>query len=74
MGKLTEVIYWWASVLRFEAIEMWRCLPGPWWCKLAILVLVLAIPGQLDEIALLAILSALRGRRARKTAQAASAT
>ena len=53
---------------RFQALEMWRALPGPWWCKVLLLAAVLAIPGQVDEIVLFALLAALRKRRARISA------
>jgi hypothetical protein len=65
MNAIAEVISWWAFVLKYEAREMWRALPGPWWCKLLIIIVLQAIPGELDEILLLVVLSALRKRRAR---------
>ena len=69
---MTGVVSWWAYVIRYEAREMWRAMPGPWWCKVLLLVLLLAVPGQLDEIVFLAVLSALRKRRARRALAEAS--
>lgn len=63
---------WWAYVVRYEAGEMWRAMPGPWPVKVALLAVMLAIPGQLDEIVFFAVMSALRKRRARKVAAARS--
>jgi hypothetical protein len=60
-----KVISWWAYVLRYEARELWRALPGPWWVKVLLLIATQAIPGPQDEIALLLIMAALRKRRAR---------
>ena len=34
---MTGLASWWAYVLRYEAREMWRALPGPWWCKTLLL-------------------------------------
>ena len=63
---MREVIDWWAYVLKYEAREFWRALPGPWWCKVLLLVILQLIPGELDEILLLVVLGWLRKRRASK--------
>ena len=60
---MTGVVSWWAYVIRYEAREMWRALPGPWWCKALLLAVCLAVPGPLDEVALLAVTAAFRKRR-----------
>ena len=60
---MIAVASWWAYVVRYEAREAWRALPGPWWCKALLLAACLAIPGPADEVALLAITAALRKRR-----------
>ena len=60
---------WYWTVIKWEARETWSALPGPWWVKVAIIVGCLAIPGQLDEIALLAVLKAVRARKARREAR-----
>jgi hypothetical protein len=71
---MIAVISWWAYVLRYEARELWRALPGPWWVKVLLIVLTQAIPGPQDEIALLLlIMAALRKRRARIAAAQALA-
>lgn len=61
---MSEILSWWAYVLRHEAREFWRSLPGPWWCKAALVAVCLAIPGELDEIILVSVLGWLRKRRA----------
>lgn len=74
---MTEVVagvryivgFYWA-VVRFEVRETWRALPGPWWVKLLIIGVCAAIPGCLDEIALVAALKLCRSRRARKAVAA----
>lgn len=68
---MRSVISWWAYVLRYEAREMWRSIPGPWWCKVLIIAAMLACPGELDEIVFFAVLGWLRRRRARKLAMEA---
>lgn len=67
---MSAAISWWAFVLRYEARELWRALPGPWWAKIILIAVLQLIPGMLDEIALLAILALLRRRRARVSGQA----
>lgn len=67
---MRDVLRWWAFVARYEARELWRALPGPWWVKVLLLVVTQAIPGPQDEILLLVIVSVLRKRRARLAAAA----
>lgn len=64
---------WWAFVLKYEARELWRALPGPWWVKVLLLVVTQAIPGPQDEILLLVIVAALRKYRARRALALAGA-
>ena len=63
---MSGVVSWWAFVLRYEARELWRSLPGPWWCKALLIAVCLAIPGPADELILVGLVGALRKRRARK--------
>ena len=65
---MTGVASWWAYVIRYEAREMWRALPGPWWCKVLLLAVCTAIPGPQDELILLAVVAAFRKRKARREA------
>jgi hypothetical protein len=67
VSELADVAGWWAYVIRYEAREMWRALPGPWWVKTLLLAACLAIPGPADEVALIAITAAFRRRRAART-------
>ena len=61
---MTAVASWWVFVLRYEAREMWRALPGPWWVKVLLIVITQAIPGPQDELVLLAVVAAFRKRQA----------
>ena len=63
---VTTVAGWWVFVVRYEARQMWRALPGPWWVKVMLVVVTQAIPGPQDELILLAIVAAFRKRQARK--------
>ena len=63
---MSAVAAWWAFVLRYEAREMWRALPGPWPVKVALIVVTQAIPGPGDELLLLLGMAALRRRQALK--------
>lgn len=65
-ADLSDVASWWAYVARYEARELWRALPGPWWVKVLLIVVTQAIPGPQDELILLAIVAACRKRQARK--------
>lgn len=65
---MTALASWWAYVLRYEARQMWRALPGPWPVKVLLVIACQAIPGPLDEIALLTVVAAIRKRRAMRGA------
>ncbi len=67
---LRDLAAWWLTVVRFTIAEIWASLPGPWWCKLIILIVCAAIPGSFDEIAVIAVCAAWRRRQARKLASA----
>jgi hypothetical protein len=63
---------WPVFLVRYYARQMWEDLPGPWPVKVALLALCLACPGQLDEIALIALTRACRPWRARREAARAA--
>lgn len=63
---MSGVAGWWAYVVRYEARELWRALPGPWWVKVALIVVCTAIPGPGDELLILIGMAAFRKRQARK--------
>ena len=63
---MTAVLGWWAFVLKYEARQLWRALPGPWWVKVLLIVVTQAIPGPQDELLLMLIVAALRRRQARR--------
>lgn len=62
MTGVIGVIGWWAYVVRYEAREMWRALPGPWPVKVLLIIACQAIPGPFDEVAVIAIAAARRRR------------
>ena len=66
---MTDVIGWWVYVARTQARELWDALPGPWPVKVLLIVACQAIPGPLDEIAVVAIAAA-RRHRSRERGQA----
>jgi hypothetical protein len=61
-----QIASWYAYALRQEALETWRALPGPWYVRLALVAVCLAIPGFLDELALVALVKFARARRAKR--------
>lgn len=63
---MSAVAAWWAFVVRYEAREMWRALPGPWWAKALLIAVCVAIPGPQDEILLAVVVAAFRKRQALK--------
>ena len=63
---MSAVISWWAYVVRYEARATWEAMPGPWPVKVALIVVLALIPGQLDELLFLAVLGAVRKRQARR--------
>jgi hypothetical protein len=63
---VSDLASWWWTVARYEARELWRALPGPWWAKALLLAVTVAIPGPQDEVILLLVVAAFRRRQARK--------
>jgi hypothetical protein len=61
---------WPVYVARYYARRTWDDLPGPWPVKVALILVCVAIPGQLDEIALIALTRACRKHRARQLSAA----
>jgi hypothetical protein len=58
-------------IIKFEAIKTWQSVPGPWFVKVVILAVLIAIPGGFDEIIFFAALAAWRSvRRAYLTRKA----
>jgi hypothetical protein len=60
---------WYAYAVRYELRETWDELPGPWYVKVLLILACLAIPGYLDEVALVALVKFARSRKARKEAR-----
>ena len=66
VADLANVAGWWWHVTKTTARDTWDALPGPWPVKLTLIVVCTAIPGALDEIAVLALVAWARRRQARK--------
>lgn len=60
---MRDVLRWWRHVLWVNIRDMWDSLPGPWFVKVALILVCQVIPGPLDEIALLAVIGAWRRYR-----------
>ena len=56
---------WVAWYLWDQVKETYHSLPGPWWVKLAIVAVCIAIPGPQDEILLILVVKACRWYRNR---------
>lgn len=75
--ELADLAGWYWLAVKMEAREMYAALPSPWWAKVLVgmlLLVALAIPGQLDEIAILAILKYFHARKVRKARALIGAT
>jgi hypothetical protein len=66
LADVTASASWYRYVLVFFARELWRSLPGPWYVKIALIIVCQLIPGPGDEIALIALTVWARRRRARE--------
>jgi hypothetical protein len=56
-----------ASAARKHVTALWQALPGPTWAKVITVAVCLAIPGPLDEIAVVAVAGFLAVRKARRS-------
>lgn len=54
---------WWVFVARWYIKRTYDDLPGPKWFRVALIVICLLIPGELDEVLLLALLAGSRALR-----------
>lgn len=59
---------WPAHVAAHYMRQLWRDLPGPAWLKIILFAACIAIPGPLDELALVALPAASRAWRKRRAA------
>ena len=69
---MTGVASWWAYVIKYQAREGWRALPGPWPVKILLIALLAAgqlIPGELDELLLLLAIGWVKRRLDQRQAQ-----
>lgn len=63
---LKQQVRWYAYVLWYEARELWRAMPGPWYVKLLLIAVCSLIPGPGDEIGIILLTAYMRRRRNRK--------
>lgn len=56
--------FWARAVWTFGIKPTWNGLPGPWWVRVVLVAVCLAIPGPQDELLLIAITAACRRYRA----------
>lgn len=64
--ELCSAVRWYSYVLAYYARQLWRMLPGPLPVKILLIVVCLAIPGPLDELALIAFPAIMHRIRKRK--------
>lgn len=69
-----DLRYWpsyrWPLYVAWDlARETYRALPGPWWLKLLLCAICLAIPGPQDELLLIALTVIARKIRAHRVNQ-----
>lgn len=68
MYAIQWYVSWYWLIAKQSALELWRDLPGPWYVKLFIVAICLAIPGPQDEILLIVMLRIFRAIRKRREA------
>ena len=61
--------FWACALWTFGIKPTWNGLPGPWWVRVLLVTVYLAIPGPQDELLLIAITAACRRIRAAREAQ-----
>jgi hypothetical protein len=59
---------WYALAAWCAMLQTWHDMPGPWWVKVALVAVCLAIPGPQDEILLILLTRVFRAWRARQSA------
>lgn len=64
---------WYALAIWCAMLQTWRDMPGPWWVKVALVAVCLAIPGPQDEILLILLTRVFRAWRARQAANLTTA-
>lgn len=66
---MTDLASWYWYVIKATARDWWDQLPGPWPAKVALIAVCAAIPGQFDELLVLAVLAWVRRRKASQDKQ-----
>jgi hypothetical protein len=64
---------WYAYAVWCAMLQTWHDMPGPWWVKILLVAVCLAIPGPQDEIALILLTRVFRAWRARQAASLTTA-
>lgn len=68
-AELVSLARWWAYLAGRYARQLWDSLPGPWPVRVALVAACLAIPGPADELALAALVTVCKARKARRNAR-----
>jgi hypothetical protein len=69
LSTAADLASWYWYVIKATARDYWDQLPGPWPVKITLIAVCLAIPGELDELALFAVLAWMRRRKANQDKQ-----
>jgi hypothetical protein len=64
MSAADMATFWAYALWTFGIKATWDSLPGPWWARVLLVAVCLAIPGPQDELLLIAITAACRRIRA----------
>lgn len=63
---MDQAVFWAYAVWTFAIVGFYNSLPGPWWCKVLLIVICVAIPGGFDEIMIVGVATIWRKWRNRK--------
>lgn len=69
-AEVAAMARWYAYAVWCALRQTWDDMPGPWWVKVALIVICVAIPGPQDEILLLALTRVFRAWRKRQAVKA----
>lgn len=59
---------WYGLAVWLAVLQLWRDMPGPWWVKVLLVAVCLAIPGPQDELLLILLTRVFRAWRSRQGA------
>lgn len=69
---MTEIVAWYALMIRIAARMVWDSIPGPWYIKVVLLAVTQVIPGQFDDILIFGAIALYRTWRRRALAEVTS--